>query len=68
MSIKEKSRQFRLDRALDKINRQCAVLDVTHWSDMAVQIRGHIAYIQDSESALRRERMYADRGERGVGN
>ena len=54
MNIREKIRQVRLDRALDKINRQCAVLDETFWSDMAVQIRGHIAYVADSEAQTRR--------------
>ena len=54
MNIREKIRQVRLDRALDKINRQCAVLDTTFWSDMAVQIRGHIAYVADSEAQTRR--------------
>jgi hypothetical protein len=30
------------------------VLDTTFWSDMAVQIRGHIAYVADSEAQTRR--------------
>jgi hypothetical protein len=54
VNIREKIRQVRLDRALDKINRQCAVLDETFWSDMAVQIRGHLAYVADSEAQTRR--------------
>ena len=54
MNIREKLRQIRLDRAMNKINRQCAVLDETFWSDMASQIRGHIAYVADSEAQTRR--------------
>jgi hypothetical protein len=54
MNIREKIRQVRLDRALDKINRQCAVLGETFWADMAEQIRGHIAYVADSEAQTRR--------------
>jgi len=54
MNIKEKIRQVRLDRAIDKINRQCATLGDTCWQHMADTIRGHLAYIADAESQRRR--------------
>lgn len=54
MNIKEKIRQMRLDRAIDKINRQCATLGDTCWQHMADEIRGHLAYIADAESQRRR--------------
>lgn len=54
MNIKERIRQAKLDIALNRINRQCAILEETTWPDMAREIRGHIDYIADAENQRRK--------------
>ena len=51
--LREYVRQWRLDRALDKINRQCVTLRKTAWPHMADEIFGHLAYIADAEAQRR---------------